>query len=358
LRHCRFEGGTLRLTNVRALIEDTTFAQRSGAAVFSSGSDLEVRRSQFLDVAAALQSVGSTLRMADCTLRGAPGGGTLVSLDGAGAGRSRIERCAFLGGPEDGVRIGAAGGPALPVDLRDSTLRGFAGNGIFLDAAGTLGLSSLLGCVVADCGAGLRLGPAARFEAAHHNTIYGCFTGLALEAPADPPGAHGELHSLILWANREDVQAEAETVATIAFSDFGGAPWPGEGNFQLDPRFADAGRGDFALAPDSPCRGAGKNGTDMGAVASETVEDRRFVRADVDGDGVPNVNDAIAVLFYVFINAQGQSCLDRLDVDDDGALGINDPIYLLVWKFVGGEPIPPPFPNEGIDPTPDALACR
>jgi len=42
----------------------------------------------------------------------------------------------------------------------------------------------------------------------------------------------------------------------------------GMGNMEKDPLFADPENGDFRLKPGSPCRGAGKNGVDMGAYAN------------------------------------------------------------------------------------------
>ena len=47
--------------------------------------------------------------------------------------------------------------------------------------------------------------------------------------------------------------------------------------------------------------------------------------------------------------------MDAADANDDGSIDIADAIYLLSYLFGGGDQPPPPFPDPGIDPTPDTL---
>jgi fibronectin type 3 domain-containing protein len=51
---------------------------------------------------------------------------------------------------------------------------------------------------------------------------------------------------------------------TATYSDIQGG-WAGEGNINSDPLFCNPGNGDYSLGGDSPCVGAGQNGTNMGA---------------------------------------------------------------------------------------------
>jgi hypothetical protein len=46
---------------------------------------------------------------------------------------------------------------------------------------------------------------------------------------------------------------------------------------------------------------------------------------------------------------------DACDTNDDGRFDIADAVYILSYVFDGGPPPPPPFPDCGIDPTPDDL---
>ena len=81
-----------------------------------------------------------------------------------------------------------------------------------------------------------------------------------------------------------------------------------------------------------------------------------FIRGDVDGDGVPDLTDAIAVLEYLFRHGV-VPCEKAADSNDDGFLDLSDAIAVLFYLFSGGPSIPEPFPTAGQDPTPDGLSC-
>ncbi|MEE8143357.1 MAG: hypothetical protein V3T77_09680, partial [Planctomycetota bacterium] len=77
---------------------------------------------------------------------------------------------------------------------------------------------------------------------------------------------------------------------------------------------------------------------------------RSFVRGDANGDGFLNVADAISSMNYMFgTNTILLLCEDALDANDDSSLNIGDPIFVLNRLFSSGPPLPPPFPNCGID---------
>ena len=82
-----------------------------------------------------------------------------------------------------------------------------------------------------------------------------------------------------------------------------------------------------------------------------------FTRGDANRDGSINVTDALAIVGHLFLGAP-LSCPDAGDVDDTGELNVTDAIVVLAYLFQGGEVPPlPPFPEPGIDPTPDELTC-
>jgi hypothetical protein len=83
-----------------------------------------------------------------------------------------------------------------------------------------------------------------------------------------------------------------------------------------------------------------------------------FVRGDTNLDERVNVTDMIASLGFLFSQGgAGPPCADALDANDDGVLNLVDVTYTGNAIFLAGEPIPPPFPARGADPTPDALGC-
>jgi glycosyl hydrolase family 10/dockerin type I repeat protein len=80
-----------------------------------------------------------------------------------------------------------------------------------------------------------------------------------------------------------------------------------------------------------------------------------FVRGDANSDGVVDLTDALAVLFYLF-EARSLACPDALDANDSGKVDLTDAVYILRHLFQGGVAPPAPYPDAGSDPTLDALA--
>jgi hypothetical protein len=84
---------------------------------------------------------------------------------------------------------------------------------------------------------------------------------------------------------------------------------------------------------------------------------RLFIRGDATGDGRVNMSDAITVLLHVF-RGQSLPCRDAADVDDDGSLQINDALAILQYLFLLGQAPEMPFPAPGFDPSEDDLDCE
>lgn len=83
----------------------------------------------------------------------------------------------------------------------------------------------------------------------------------------------------------------------------------------------------------------------------------KFIRGDVNSDRIVDISDAVFILEWLFLGREGPKCKDRADANDDGIVDISDPVYILLHLFGGQNPPPIPYPNEGIDPTPDELKC-
>ena len=175
-----------------------------------------------------------------------------------------------------------------------------------------------------------------------------------------PEGGFGSFESSVVWSNRQDVRIGTRSSVEFTYSDVGGdARYPGEGNIFAAPRFVDADAGDLALAADSPCIGSGRDGSDMGALGARIGPERVvFLRGDTDLTGRVDLNDAIVTLIHLFRQGPAPSCLDRADANDDGGVNLTDPVHTLLFLFQQGAPIAPPYPEPGIDPTADDLACQ
>ncbi len=82
-----------------------------------------------------------------------------------------------------------------------------------------------------------------------------------------------------------------------------------------------------------------------------------FIRGDANDDTIVNISDALKALNFLFEAEPAGRCSKALDANDDGSINISDPVYVLGFLFASGERIPPPYPEAGIDPTPDGLPC-
>jgi hypothetical protein len=83
-----------------------------------------------------------------------------------------------------------------------------------------------------------------------------------------------------------------------------------------------------------------------------------FLRGDVSRDNRLDMADPIATLEHLYVTAAKLPCPDAADANDSGTLDVADVTHLLGKLFLGvPQTLPPPFPEAGLDPTPDALDC-
>ncbi len=98
--------------------------------------------------------------------------------------------------------------------------------------------------------------------------------------------------------------------------------------------------------------------TPDGIVNLSPHSEPQIARGDANANGVINpIGDSITALNYLFVPGNVVDCIDALDCNDDGDVNLGDPILLLLWGFANGQPLPPPFPDCGDDPTIDSLTC-
>jgi hypothetical protein len=84
-----------------------------------------------------------------------------------------------------------------------------------------------------------------------------------------------------------------------------------------------------------------------------------FIRGDVDRSGNLRMPDVYFILKHLYVPGSPEpTCMDAADIDDNGTVNIPDVMYAMKWLYVPSMPAPPPpFPDCGIDPTPDELRC-
>jgi len=366
LSHCEVAGahagrgltGALTIVASRVLVEDCCFHAVEANAIDAVDASLDVVRSRFEDVFEGVHGVDSRVAVEDCSFVRLRGDRDAIDLDGDGDDRSRVERCVFEDGIDDGIDAGACS-----LDIRDNVLRRFADKAISLEGNGRHGAATLARNVIHDCAAGIAVKDGARVTDAHHLTIVGCREGVTLFATdAVSEGGHATIHSSILWNDSTSIAHDARSSVEISFSDIGASDgdagrWPGDGNIAADPRFVSILDGDLRLTPASPCIGAGRDESDMGAIAFAGVPGVVFLRADTNESGRVDISDAIATLTFLFLGGPDPACHDRMDANDDGRLDLTDGVFTLEFLFFRGAAPPPPFPAPGRDPSADALSC-
>ena len=86
-----------------------------------------------------------------------------------------------------------------------------------------------------------------------------------------------------------------------------------------------------------------------------------FLRGDVNGDGQVSMADASMWGCILFCAGVPYSCLDTADVNDDGLVNVDDLFVFLNHLFSNKAQDPgiaPPFPAIGLDPTEDSFICQ
>jgi hypothetical protein len=81
-----------------------------------------------------------------------------------------------------------------------------------------------------------------------------------------------------------------------------------------------------------------------------------FLRGDSNTDGTVDISDSVYLLNHLFIGSAPLICPDAADVNNDGELSIGDPVLGLGALYLG-EAIPAPYPEPGLDLSPDGLHC-
>ena len=82
-----------------------------------------------------------------------------------------------------------------------------------------------------------------------------------------------------------------------------------------------------------------------------------FRRGDSNDDDKVDLSDAVRTLNFLFLGTPPLVCLDAADFNDDGQIDVSDPIATLGFLFLDGNVPPPPFPEDGLDPTEDSMVC-
>jgi len=83
---------------------------------------------------------------------------------------------------------------------------------------------------------------------------------------------------------------------------------------------------------------------------SPFIQQRRFLRGDVNQDGLVSMLDANVLLKFIYNKEEEPSCLESADVNNDGKILPGDAFQLIRYLSDGILPPAAPFPAFGRDP--------
>lgn len=148
------------------------------------------------------------------------------------------------------------------------------GGGIYSNAKVS---STIVNCMIFDNTAGLGGGIYAAGNSTitnsniADNTASNTGGGIYCDASVEPT-----IKNCVVWGNSSEQISGSSPVITFSCIQDG---YPGEGNFDSNPRFVDPGNGNYHLAGDSPCINAGTN---EGSPVDDIDNEGRPNRYDVD----------------------------------------------------------------------------
>jgi hypothetical protein len=283
--HADLEAGSIDIRDgAMARLEDSTIHGLPAVPIVRAlrPGQFVMRRCRVYDYYEILSQLAlSTIE--DCYFHDISGDG--IDFDGALPG-SVIRGCTLAGGmvPNvDAIDIGnyPDGTVSANVVIEGCRLRDFPfdkGVSIGEQARGII----VRDCVIHDIDSGVAVKDSAEAEL-YHNTIAASAHGLNLyEKVGGQGGGHAVAWNNVFWGNADAVTMDPLSSLGLTFSNVAGG-FPGEGNLDIDPLFRDPAVDDYRLTDDSPVRGQGRGGADMGArlpVGSSLV--------DSDADGLPD----------------------------------------------------------------------
>ncbi len=371
LRHCTLEHGSksgdfsssipdrsaLYITDSRMTIADCTFQFHDDYVLTAENSQLTISRNSFYQNGEAINLTNCVATISQNVIEGVANGDDAIDINAdwmhASPTPVLIERNVILRSSGDGIDLGGCS-PTVRRNLiylcADKAIS--LGEGSDPTIVNNILVMNRMGIAVKDGSNPLIV----------NNTIVRNDVGISYyQKEAAYSGGRGSVVNCILWGNDSDVLSDMLSVPNISYSIVGGETvWPGDGNMNQDPLFADWSHNDIRLKADSPAVGGGTsdrspkddfNGENRpsGAAPDIGALERTDASQDMDGDSIPDDQDAFPLDLRYVSDEDSDSLPDdwetrffgstaaRPDEDPDGDLVFNENEYLKGTNPASGD---------------------
>jgi hypothetical protein len=281
VRHADVSGGQITVySNAVGVLEDSFIHdyRRSGGTIFTApiilthfAAPTAVRRCHVREYHETLWRNG-VITIEDSLFEQVHG--DAVDFDAAQPGTA-VRRCTFRHGNSgnvDAVDVGPAElGGSRDVLIEDSLMYDFPfDKGVSCGDAPNPSLGTVVrNCLIYGCLSGVMAKDNSHVIVSNSTIVFNNW-GFTNYNKANPASATGGGHTTnvqnnILWGNDITISMANAGTLTASYNIFSETNWPGTGNIDIDPLFVNAAQHDYRLAGNSPARGAGSGGTDLGA---------------------------------------------------------------------------------------------
>jgi hypothetical protein len=342
-----FDGGAIFIDHASPTILNCVFreneAEFGGAIFVGCVSEPKIHNCSFMENRAWNYGGGIFIScfghpdLVECVFQGnmaGTAGGGMVGWDAS----PRIERCVFrensagMGGGAYFLNISA---PELEACLFVHNKAIDGGGGLLFDTPYTGAVTRLTNCSIANNSSGATKGSGVEIESDAPIIMDNCI--VAYNEPGAGIGCTAGAADLSLFC-------------CDIFGNFGG-DWVGcfasqlgmNGNFSLDPQFADTAAGDYSLAGDSPC--AGDNNVCGILIGARGICDCSRI-GDCDDDGVLTPADVVWLIGFVLRRGDlppiDPHCpsINRGDFDCNATVNLLDLVGMI--NFIYRQPAPGP----------------
>lgn len=264
------KGPVIRFNNAAIEFDHCNFMDNYGKGLYGNRGELTFTSCVFSRCEMGMEVVNTDIVIDRCFFIEMPPGGDVADRDALylnGQGNMSVTNTIFAVGGDDGIDTLSS----APV-IENCVIHGFEDKGISI----FYGAPRVKNCLILSNAYGISAKGDGTNVYVDNVTILNntnqTHNGAGLRSHNkynDPDAAIKYfVTSSIIWDNDQAIRTDYPLEhISITYSDVqGDGLFPGIGNIASDPLFFNSDGNDFRLGENSPCRGAGQNGTDMGCL--------------------------------------------------------------------------------------------